>query len=322
MLVVSPAVGYVVSPSRPWSRSKGMFLAILIMIISAVVQIKKPELNCYELLGLDRTVSSSDISRAFRRQSLIYHPDRLGADTPAPPGGLSVEGYFIELQKCSEILTNENKNSNYNKFGDFKEFIKLNEINILTISLFSFISIFIELIITYFITILEPTRAARKYIFSFLFFSFSIEILMRFLGEDNLLTFIPIVGRKWTIFEQIELIKDLFPFVLSSSILISSINYRHNSNLDYINDLIEYINSSNFNLIKYLTNETENPPATFPLSGIDLSREPPPPPQPGSDEDEEKEEEKVGIFGKIKKFIMNFIFILYFLKIVYNSFYE
>jgi len=64
----------------------------------------------YEVLGVDRDASQSDIKRAYRRLAVKYHPDK----NPDDPGA---EERFKRVGEAYEILGDEAKRSRYDRFG-------------------------------------------------------------------------------------------------------------------------------------------------------------------------------------------------------------
>ena len=64
----------------------------------------------YELLGVPRNASDSDIKQSFRRLAMKYHPDRNPGDKPA-------EEKFKKVKEAYEILSDPKKRSAYDQFG-------------------------------------------------------------------------------------------------------------------------------------------------------------------------------------------------------------
>lgn len=62
----------------------------------------------YEILGLDPSASSSEIKRAYRKQSLVLHPDKETGDEKA----------FMKLSKAYQALTDEESRKNWEKYGN------------------------------------------------------------------------------------------------------------------------------------------------------------------------------------------------------------
>lgn len=61
----------------------------------------------YNILGVDKSASSSEIKKAYRRLAVIHHPDK---------GGDSEK--FKEITKAFETLSDENKRKHYDQFGE------------------------------------------------------------------------------------------------------------------------------------------------------------------------------------------------------------
>lgn len=64
----------------------------------------------YEVLGVERSASDSDIKSAYRRQALKYHPDR-------NPGDHEAEERFKEAAEAYSVLADANKRARYDRFG-------------------------------------------------------------------------------------------------------------------------------------------------------------------------------------------------------------
>jgi molecular chaperone DnaJ len=64
----------------------------------------------YEVLGVDKSATSSDIKKAYREKALKYHPDRNPDDETA-------EEKFKEAAEAYEVLSNEEKRARYDRLG-------------------------------------------------------------------------------------------------------------------------------------------------------------------------------------------------------------
>ncbi len=64
----------------------------------------------YEVLGVPRGASESDIKKAYRRQARSHHPD-------ANPGDTGAEERFKELTEAYEVLSNQEARQAYDTYG-------------------------------------------------------------------------------------------------------------------------------------------------------------------------------------------------------------
>ena len=64
----------------------------------------------YELLGVPRNASDSDIKKSFRRLAMKYHPDR-------NTGNPDAEEKFKKIKEAYEVLSDPKKRSAYDQFG-------------------------------------------------------------------------------------------------------------------------------------------------------------------------------------------------------------
>lgn len=62
----------------------------------------------YSTLGVSRDASESDIKKAYRKKAHEYHPDKKGGD----------EAKFKELNEAYQVLSNKEKRSQYDRFGE------------------------------------------------------------------------------------------------------------------------------------------------------------------------------------------------------------
>jgi molecular chaperone DnaJ len=65
----------------------------------------------YEILGVPRNASQEEIKRAFRHLARKYHPD-------VNPGNKEVEEKFKEINEAFEVLSDPEKRSAYDQFGE------------------------------------------------------------------------------------------------------------------------------------------------------------------------------------------------------------
>lgn len=64
----------------------------------------------YEILGLARNATDSDLKAAYRRLAMKYHPDR-------NPGSNEAEDRFKEAKEAYEVLADARKRAAYDQFG-------------------------------------------------------------------------------------------------------------------------------------------------------------------------------------------------------------
>jgi molecular chaperone DnaJ len=68
------------------------------------------ERDYYEVLGVERTASGSEIATAYRRLAIKYHPDK-------NPGDQEAIDRFKEAAEAFEILNDSDKRSRYDRYG-------------------------------------------------------------------------------------------------------------------------------------------------------------------------------------------------------------
>ena len=64
----------------------------------------------YEVLGVDRNASESDLKKSYRQMALKYHPDK-------NPGNKEAEEKFKEAAEAYEVLRDPEKRKIYDQFG-------------------------------------------------------------------------------------------------------------------------------------------------------------------------------------------------------------
>ena len=64
----------------------------------------------YEILGVSKTASETEIKKAYRKTALKYHPDK-------NPDNAEAEEHFKEAAEAYEILGDSQKRQQYDQFG-------------------------------------------------------------------------------------------------------------------------------------------------------------------------------------------------------------
>lgn len=86
--------------------------AIFLYLVSLVSQ--DGEVNTFDpyvILGIEQGVTTGDIKKAYRKLSLMYHPDK-------NIGNKGAEEMFMKVAKAYEALTDEAAKENYEKYGN------------------------------------------------------------------------------------------------------------------------------------------------------------------------------------------------------------
>ncbi len=66
----------------------------------------------YEVLGVSKNASESELKKAYRRQAMKHHPDRNAGDEAT-----AAEGKFKESKEAYEVLSDAQKRAAYDQFG-------------------------------------------------------------------------------------------------------------------------------------------------------------------------------------------------------------
>lgn len=66
----------------------------------------------YGILGVNKTATTDEIKKAFRKLAVKYHPDR-------NPGNKEAEERFKEISEAYEVLSDTDKRKKYDQFGQY-----------------------------------------------------------------------------------------------------------------------------------------------------------------------------------------------------------
>ena len=69
--------------------------------------------NPYKILGVEEGADPKEIKKAFRKLSLLYHPDKNTGE-----GAQAAADMFIKVTKAHDVLTDDATRENYEKYGN------------------------------------------------------------------------------------------------------------------------------------------------------------------------------------------------------------
>uniref|UniRef100_A0A8C9ZFK8 DnaJ homolog subfamily C member 16 n=1 Tax=Sander lucioperca TaxID=283035 RepID=A0A8C9ZFK8_SANLU len=98
---------------HPPPRTCPALLAIFLLILSVQLVRAASEYDPYKVLGVSRSASQAEIKRAYKNLAKEWHPDK-NKDPKA-------EDMFIKVSKSYEILSNEERRSNFDNYGQMDE---------------------------------------------------------------------------------------------------------------------------------------------------------------------------------------------------------
>ena len=64
----------------------------------------------YDILGVNKSASSAEIKKAYRKVAIKFHPDK-------NPDNKQAEEKFKEAAEAYEVLSNPEKKDKYDRFG-------------------------------------------------------------------------------------------------------------------------------------------------------------------------------------------------------------
>lgn len=134
-----------------------LFLTLIsILVLSNAATIRDPlnifcgSKNCYEVLTVERQASPQDIKKAYRKLSLVHHPDKSKEENATE--------LFRELTKANEVLSDPKKRDLFNYYLDHpRDYYKVSgqyiyqqlpkaDVRIIILGIILFFSIFLPVI--------------------------------------------------------------------------------------------------------------------------------------------------------------------------------
>ncbi|XP_037346273.2 dnaJ homolog subfamily C member 16 [Pungitius pungitius] len=92
---------------------RSLQLAIFLLILSVQLVKAASEYDPYKILGVSRSASQAEVKKAYKNLAKEWHPDK-NKDPNA-------EDMFIKVSKSYEILSNEERRSNFDRYGQMDE---------------------------------------------------------------------------------------------------------------------------------------------------------------------------------------------------------
>ena len=68
--------------------------------------------DLYQVLGISKTASQSEIKSAYRKLAVKYHPDK-------NPGDKAAEEKFKQITAAYDVLSDETKRRQYDSYGSY-----------------------------------------------------------------------------------------------------------------------------------------------------------------------------------------------------------
>ncbi|CDU17592.1 hypothetical protein YYC_02576 [Plasmodium yoelii 17X] len=181
--------------------------------------------NYYIYLNITPNATKQEIQTAYRQAAKIYHPDKNSDE--------SADSSFIKLKHAYDVLSDDVRRSNYNRFGDYKN----GEVDDNTATLLICLSLVqhaMFFIIGYFLSYRKQLEFSRQIFLVYNIASFCFELQFRFIEDDTTFDWLPVIGYLLP-YEKIKLLRMIFPIVFFISICISAYAYTdRNASLIYL----------------------------------------------------------------------------------------
>ncbi|PFH36853.1 DnaJ domain-containing protein [Besnoitia besnoiti] len=228
--ILSPTLHYhLPDRGRRWLRlfKKPVLTAMLLYLFYGAMPTDRRDL--YTLLDVDVSASKNDILQAYRTVSKKFHPDKVaaaeasgGAVPQRPSGfkGMSNEEFFMEIKKAQEVLMNDTRRSNYDRFGDYK-YGEVDEKTTIIVVCLALVSHLLCFCVGFLVSYPKHATFARQIYLVYNLAMFCNELQLRFVDDGDSLAFLPYVSRLVP-FERVHFFRSLFPCVLCASICLSA----------------------------------------------------------------------------------------------------
>jgi len=208
IFVFTPVTKYFIHSKR-FAHPKGLILSILFLLtlsaFSIYWEMKDHPPNYYRFLNVDRSASSAEITKAWKRQSLIYHPDK----NPSP----TAQQDFEYLKQAYDTLSDGRKKQTYDKFGTIEE----GEFSSQIIPVATFYVVWA--ILTYLLTMGKGATDSRSWSFTALILLSILEFNMKFGRFDFGIS----IFSRTPIFEKLDIARRLYPSLMNGCRLIAMI---------------------------------------------------------------------------------------------------
>ncbi|ORZ31091.1 hypothetical protein BCR44DRAFT_84479 [Catenaria anguillulae PL171] len=97
--------------SRPAAATPSWWILAAALVALALAVLVSAGQDYYALLGVSKSADKRQISKAYRKLALKYHPDK-------NPGDAKAKDMFVKLANAYEILNDEEKRRIYDQYGE------------------------------------------------------------------------------------------------------------------------------------------------------------------------------------------------------------